>query len=171
MKKIIKNLLIVLYSIIAIVTTVCLLSYNEHRVTQFGKTSLIIIDNKNLEPVYNKNDLVIVNGADKINVGDKVFFYNTYDNDNKNSVSAAKVIDAQKVTNSEITYTLEGGKEFSSESIIGKSDTAKRISTIGLILKVLESKFGYLFLIVLPSLIAFLYELVEVIKEIKTSKK
>jgi len=46
MKNIIRNLLIVIYAVIAIFTTVCLISYNDQRVTVFGETSLVIIDNR-----------------------------------------------------------------------------------------------------------------------------
>lgn len=169
MKNFIRNLFIVLYAIIAIFITVCLISYNEHKVTQFGETSLVIVNNENLEPNYTKNDLVIVNGEGKVNVGDEVFFYNTYES--KVSVSVAKITNAEKITDNETTYTLEGGKALSSEFVIGKTQNSNKIPFLGLILGVLESKWGYLFLIVLPSLLAFLYEVIEIIKEIKNSKK
>ena len=169
MKNFIRNLLIVLYAIIAIFITVCLISYNDQRVTVFGDTSLVIIDNKDLEPNYNKNDLVLVSSEPKVAIGDEVFFYNTYES--KDSISVAKITAAEKITETETTYTLEGEKALSSQFVIGKAQSSTKIPVIGLILKILESKWGYLFLIVLPSLLAFLYEVIEVIKEIKNSKE
>lgn len=169
MKNIIRNTFIILYAIIAIFITVCLISYNEHKVTQFGNTSLVIVDNKELEPNYNKHDLIIVNGDEKAKVGDEVFFYNTYEN--KVLINISKIVEAEKITSSETTYTLEDGRALSSQFVIGKTNEASKISNIGLIFGILESKWGYLFLIVLPSLLAFLYEVIEVVKEIRKIKK
>jgi len=44
MKKGIRNVVIVLYAIIAIFVTICLLSYNDYNVTEFRK--LYITNNK-----------------------------------------------------------------------------------------------------------------------------
>ena len=65
------------------------------------------------------------------------------------------------------TYTLEGGTEISSEYLIGTEDGTEIIPTVGQILMVLESKWGFLFLIVMPSLILFIYQISVVISEIK----
>ena len=59
MKKVISNLIFIIYLIIAIFVTVCLLSYNDYKVTEFGDTSLIIVSDKKMQPDYNKGDLVI----------------------------------------------------------------------------------------------------------------
>lgn len=42
---------------------------------------------------------------------------------------------------------------------------------MGTVLKVLESKWGFLLLIVFPSLIAFLYEITELFSELKDKKR
>ena len=52
--------------------------------------------------------------------------------------------------------------------LIGKCSDAKIYSKLGAILRVLESKFGYLLIVILPTLILFLYEIYRVIIEIKT---
>ena len=49
MKKTIITILVTIYAIIAIFTTICLLSYNDSHISTFGNTSLIIIDSKDLE--------------------------------------------------------------------------------------------------------------------------
>lgn len=66
MKKIIGNIIFIIYAIIAVFVTICLLSYNEFKVTEFGETSLVLIDNEELQPNYNKGDLVIVNRDTRI---------------------------------------------------------------------------------------------------------
>jgi len=165
MKNIIRNLLIVIYAVIAIFTTVCLISYNDQRVTVFGETSLVIIDNRDLEPQYTKGELAIVDGSYKAEVGDTIFFYNTYSNEM--DISVAKITDMEKITDKEYTYTLEGDKALSSEYVIGTTAHTTAIPVLGTILGVLESKWGFLFGVVLPTLLFFLYELVEVFKELK----
>ena len=171
MKKIIIHVLFAIYVVIAVFVTVCLLSYNEFKITEFGDSSLIIIDSNEVEPDFQKGDLVIANKNDKINVGDNVFFYNTYQKEVE--VAIGKVTNLEKITSSETTYTISGEEEIvlSSEYIIGTAEDATKIPNVGTILGILESKWGFLFLIVFPSLIAFLYEIGVVVSEIKDAKK
>lgn len=171
MKKIIYNILFTIYAIIAVFTTICLLSFNEYRITEIGKNALVIIDDNSLSPDYSKGDLVIVNKAekDKTSVGDKVFFYSSHDR--TVTVSLANVLKKEQITSTETTYTLDGNYDISSEYVIGPAKSSKIIKGVGSVLQVLESKWGFLLLIVLPSLIAFLYEIGVVISEVRGSKK
>ncbi len=171
MKKIIVNILVAIYAVIAIFTTVCLLSYNEYKISEFGDNSLILVTNDDLNPDFKKGDLVIVNAAKKkeIIAGDKVFFYNSHDR--KVDVSLAKVTKKTIVTSTESTFTLEGDVEISSQYVIGSTRDSSVIPKIANVLSVIESKWGFLFLIVLPSLIAFLYEISVVFMSIKEAKK
>jgi len=165
MKKVIRNIVIVLYAIIAIAVTVCLLSYNEYKVTMFGQTSLVIIDNDKLEPDYNKGDLVIVDGSKEIKSGDKIFFYNK-----QLAITLAEVTKVEVVTETQTTYTLEGNVPISSDYVIGKTETSKTYGKVGAVLGVLESQWGFLLLVVLPAVIAFLYEIFAVITEVRGNK-
>ena len=106
MKKIIGNIIFIIYAIIAVFVTICLLSYNEFKVTEFGETSLVLIDNEELQPNYNKGDLVIVNRDTRIRENDSIFFYNT--SADKVEITVANVTNVEKVSNFEYTYTLEG---------------------------------------------------------------
>lgn len=169
MKKIIGNVIVIMYVIIAVFVTVCLLSYNQYKVTEFGNSSLVIISDNNLEPQFNNGDLVIVNKKDKIKVGEDAFFYNTYSKEME--VTLGKIVAEEKISETEKTYTLEGNMPISSEYVIGPASTASKIGVVGGILGVLESKWGFLFIIVFPSLLAFIYELGVVISEIIKSKK
>ena len=54
MKKILSNILFIIYVVVAIFITVCLLSYNDFKVTEFGDTSLVIIPDDELAPEYNR---------------------------------------------------------------------------------------------------------------------
>ena len=73
------------------------------------------------------------------------------------------------MTNKETTYTLEGERKISSQYVLGPAETAEVIPGVGTVLGILESKWGFLFLIVLPSLLAFIYQISVVIAELKKS--
>ena len=61
MKKKISNILFVAYAVIAIFVTVCLLSFNSYKVSEFGDKSFVLITDDGLSPDFQKGDLVIVN--------------------------------------------------------------------------------------------------------------
>lgn len=168
MKRIIGNIIFIIYAIIAVFVTICLLSFNEFKVTEFGDNSLVIIDNEELQPNYNKGDLVIVNKQNRIRENDSIFFYNT--SGDRVEITVANVTNVEKVSNLEYTYTLEGNQAVSSEYVIGNTEGATIIPKLGTVLGVLESKWGFLILIVFPSLLAFIYELTVVFTEIRDGK-
>ena len=169
MKKIIGNLIFIIYAIIAVFVTICLLSFNEYKVSEFGDTSLVIIDNEELEPTFNKGDLVIVDKSKRIREGDTIFFYNS--SADVVEVTLATVQNIEKVNDSEYTYAIDGDRSISSEYVLGNAGDVTKISTVGTVLGVLESKWGFLILIVFPSLLAFIYEITVVFTEIREGKE
>lgn len=168
MKKFISNLLIILYAVIAIFVTVCLLSLNDYQVTEFGNYSLIIIDSNEIKGDFKKGSLVIIDKDNKPEIGDKAFFYDVLGN---KEITLAEVKNKQEYRNSETTYTFEGDYLVSGNSLAGSAKDAIEIPHAGTILAILESKWGYLFLVVLISLLAFLYEITRAIEDIRESKK
>lgn len=168
MKNSIKNFLVIVYAIFVIFITICLLSYNEYKVTEFGEYSLLIIDNRDFEPDFEKGDLVIADKTKKIEVGDEMLFYNTYSA--RPEISKATVIYKDDMGSSTL-YTVEGNVLIEEEDVIGEASTVTQISKLGGILGLLESKWGFLILVVFPSLIAFLYEIAELISQLRNNKK
>lgn len=168
MGKKISNFLFIIYVAIAIFVTICLLSYNQFKVTEFGNKSLLLITDDGLSPDFKKGDLVILDKSSKIITGKKAFFYMI--TDRKVEVKLGTVDKLKTVTDTETTYTFEGDRDVSGEYVLGPSDTAEIIPVVGGILNVLESKWGFLFLIVLPSLIAFIYQISVVIENIRNNK-
>ena len=95
-----------------------------------------------------------------------IFFYEV-----KNGVASIRygtITEIVPVSTEESTFTINDNHDISSESLIGKTETAKVYPKIGKVLAILESRFGFLLLVILPTLVLFLYELYRVIIEIKT---
>ena len=147
------------------------ISYNDYKTTVLGNNTLIIIDNDQLEPEYNAGDLVIVkrNSDNKINKGDKIFYYNSAKTSSV-FIFNGEVTDKETVSNFETTFTVNGSK-VSGEYVIGKTDTAKTYKGLGTVLGILTSKWGFLFVIILPTLFAVVYEIMMIIELIRDNKK
>jgi len=170
MKKVLKItgiIFIVCYMAVAFFLTLCLLNYNDYNVTVINDNSFVIVRDDELEPDYQNGDLVIVNknDNDQIKTGDKIFFYNTYQNEI--SINLGKVVNRQKITETEMTFYMEGDVAISSEYVLGKAQTAKVYDGLGKVLSVLESKLGFLLIIIFPILVLFIYQIYAVILELK----
>lgn len=168
MKKTITNIIFIIYVVIAVFVTICLLSYNQFKVTEFGDYSLVIVTDDEMAPDFNKGDLVIVDKSQEVLPGDKAFFYDTYNR--QIEVRLGEVNDLERVTETESTYTFDGDHKVSSEYVLGGENTASVIPVAGTVLSVLESKWGFLFLIVLPVLLMFFHQITVVIADLRNSK-
>ena len=166
MKKTLTNLIVIVYVVIAIGVTICLLSYNSYKVSEFGDKTLIIIDKEDEKLAYNKGDLIIVGkeNYEKAGKGDTVFFYQD------RGVKIAEIEQKNDYGEAGVSFTVEGNYQIVKEDLIGTSQNIKVFSKVGSVLKFLESKWGFLFLIVVPSLLAFLHEIKELIVELANNK-
>lgn len=154
--KYIKSFLLGLYLFIAIFSTICLLSLNEFGVTEFGDYSLIYIDKYSKNEEYERGDLAIVHKDEDIKAGDKAFVYNAYE---KNVHPETHVIESVADEDAKIkTYYLDNKKAISSDYAIGKVDGSIKVPKMGAVLSAIQSKWGFLFVIVAPLLILFIYE-------------
>ncbi len=171
MKRAISNTIFTLYIIIAIFVTICLLSYNDYKVSEIGDKSIIIVSDKKMEPVFNKGDLIIVTNdeSDDFSIGEQILYYNTYNEEIK--VRLGTITDIEETSGTGTTYSIDNGNaKISSEFLIGKLSNTKYMKSVGTILGIFESKWGFLFLIVLPALLAFVNQLVVVVSGIKGAK-
>ena len=64
MKKFLWNIIVIIYIIMAITVTLCLLNFNDKKVTVFGNNTLILITDDSLSPDYNDGDLIIATNKD-----------------------------------------------------------------------------------------------------------
>lgn len=175
MKSILKSILkilfivfLVLYVGVAIFVTACLLSLNDQGITEFGNTSLVIVD-EDLSSTITKGDLLVISkgkeeGAE-VAEGDYVFFYNPSDSYVINYAEVKEVHD----TNGYYSYVVGNDYNIYYDYYVGKD--VVNLKGIGRILAVLESQFGFLALIILPTMIAIVFEIYAIIIEIIELKK
>ena len=166
MKRALFNFIIIIYVIIAISVTFCLLTYNDYKISEIGSKSLIIIEKEEEGFEYKKGDLVILDKENYENAkeGETVFFYEN------GGVKMAEIKEINKYDSANAIITVDGDYQVLYEDIIGTSQQQKVIHKVGGILKIIESKWGFLFLIVFPSLLAFLHEVFELIMELSNKK-
>lgn len=164
--KILLGIIGAIYLALIIVVTVCLLCYNDYKVTEINNHSLVIIEDKT--DMYSPGDLVVFQGINNkdVNVNDEIFFYEV--TNGIPSINFGKVTQIVSINNNESTYQINNNHEISSKSVIGKTATAKIYPKLGKYLAILESKFGFIILVILPTLVLFLYEIYRFIIELKT---
>ena len=173
MKKIgniIKGILISIWVVIAIVTTILLLSYNKFSVSEIGSYSIFVVDNERLEPDYLKHDIVIAKKVieEKYSVGDMAFFY--IDNpEDAVFINYGKINRIDVVDHAEDAYYF-GDDAVSYGKLIGPASEAKVYHKWGLVLSILESKWGFMFFIIFPTIFAVVYEIYSIIEEVKSNK-
>ena len=140
MKKTIITILITIYAVIAVLTTICLLAYNDSHISTFGSTSLIIIDSKDLEDIgLNMGDIAFVTKSKNLNQNDKVFCYEVYNGEVSITVSTIK--DVQQDERSKANkYELTDGRIIDYNFILGPANSFSKMPKVGFVLKVLESK-------------------------------
>lgn len=161
MKKKLWHVCIILYVLLSVFITACLLMYNEYNVTEFGNKILVMVENDTTGE-FQKGDLIIATKNKDYQKDDYVFYYISRE---KNYFINYGLIESEKndavVINSDVIDKKE---------VIGTTKNAIVIPTVGSILSLLESKWGYLCVIILPILIAFLYEVYSIARELKGKK-
>ncbi|MBR6641952.1 MAG: hypothetical protein IKL08_07155 [Clostridia bacterium] len=167
MKKVLGSIVFVLYVTIVLTVTILLLSYNEYMCSEINGYTVYIVRDDMLEPHYVKGDLLLIKHvSDKnVNIGDKLYFYQNVSN-NDYFVRYGEVTDKIEMSRRTV-YTIDGQYQYDSSYLIGEEDGSYVFHKIGGILAVLESRWGYLFFVVIITLLLFLEELYELYMEIK----
>ena len=162
-KKFLIGLVGTVYFIFALIMTILLLNFNDYGVTQFGTKSLVIIRDEIATEQYKKGDLVIVESKkiDKIEVGEEIF---TYRIDSK-GIPSIQVGTVGDVYVEDEAISFENGETYSIEFIGGKAIESHE--NVGKFLSLIESQWGFLFLVLVPIFLIFIYEVYALIIEIK----
>ena len=168
MKRAIGAILFVAYSIVAITVTVLLLSFNDYKCSEIGGYTVYIAKDDALEPEYKQGSILLIKStSDKhIKPGDELFFYKVENSQEYSLVTRTLTSKVQQGRH--VVYNVENGESYDTTYFIGKVDDLKVIQgPWGTILSILESKWGYLFCIVIVSLLLFLQEVFDLVIEIK----
>ena len=174
LKKMCINALIVAYAVIAIAVTILMLSYNDYHCSVIGGYTFIIMEDDELEEQgYPEGALVLVKEtkARNINPGDNIFLYRKITTSQFEIKYAEVILKDESKGEYNVTYVLEGGTVIDHLDVIGSTEDIIVVENLGTILSILQSRYGYLFLIVVVSFIAFLYEIYELIMEIKYGER
>lgn len=171
MRKIVLNIIIGVWVAVAIFTTMCLLSFNKYRVAEFGNISIFTLDTDILEPDFKQGSLMITKKTNHkhINSGDNIFYYEESSNDA--IVNIGTVVNKKEITSTMATYTMQNEQSISSDNVLGKENGTKVIPFLGYIVSLFESKWGFMFLVIFPAILLLVYEVFEIINEVKSSKK
>lgn len=162
-KKVFIGIVIFVFSCFALCMTILLLNFNDYGVTEFGDKSLVILTREISSENYKRGDLVIVEKVayEAIKEGDEIFAYSV-DSRKKVNIEVGIVKDLYP---KERTIAYKNGAGFSQEYIIGKATDTYH--NIGLYLSFIESKWGFLFIVLVPCFIIFVYEIYALIVEIR----
>lgn len=162
----IKNVLVTifcfLYFSFALTMTVLLLNFNDIGITEFGETSIVVLKEKVSFEGFKKGQVVITEKAsiNDYKEGDTVFTYRVV-----KKVPHIEVGRVGEVYLSNRAIAFENGDTYSEEFIIGKP--TKTYEKLGTVLSVIESKWGFLFIILVPCFLLFIYQIFALVVEIK----
>ena len=171
MKKFLKGLW-GLVEVIIIIYVICMTAFllckNKYGFTQIGDMTYITI-NEHLQsylPETKENDLLMVKQNNKdINVGDKIYYYAV-----ENNEYVIKTAHVKEIVISEDDMALyqlddEAKTTIATTRVIGKYSAIYH--NIGGVLDVLQSRIGFLLLVILPILLIFMYQIYALIIVIK----
>ncbi len=166
-----KGVLISIWLLFAIIATICLISLNDYGVSEIGNHSIFIIDNDRLEPTFLENDLVISKkvSQNKYKVGDYAFFYleNPADEVFINYGKITKIVTAD---HAEASYYFGDNDIVAHSKMMGLANGSIVYHKWGLVLSIFESKWGFMFLVIFPTIFAIVYEVYSIIEEAKQER-
>ena len=161
MKKVLHviwNILEVLIIIYVIALTTILLAKNKFGFTQLGDYVLTSIESNDVNNIIDtkQGDLLIVKNTSDINKGDVIYYYAVYED--KYIICSDVVKDMQKDDFSAL-YTIDDqyNSTVHSDKVIGKYTF--KYHNVGNYFKFLQSKVGFLFFVLLPIMVVFIYQI------------
>lgn len=164
--KIILSIIISLYLIVIVFTTAFLLNRNDYGVSSFAGKYLLLVEEEKIDD-FDVDTLLFISPVDNkdIEVGQKVFYYDTYSTEHL--IKFSEVTRKEEVNEKETTFTFKDNGSISGQYVLGTKESTSSFHFLGKILSVLQSKWGFLLLVVFPLFLAFIYEIYAIYKEIK----
>lgn len=157
----------VIIIIYVVLVTMFVLCKNKYGYTQFGDYSFANIDliaEKNVKDTK-KGDLLVVKNSNDIHKGDLIYYYAVL---NDNYIVRSAVVSDVKEDDYSALYTVSLSNttiNVASSRVLGKYSTV--YNNLGSILSVLESRVGFLLLVLLPIMVVFIYQVYEFIIMLK----
>ncbi len=194
LKKIINVIIDIIVVLILIASAVILtITLNTSKDTGapniFGYT-LNTIQSQSMKPVMNKGDLIIAETANPNATYEKgdIVIYTTVENDDSGNdvfiLICHRIVDTKMVGNTKYYLTKGDNNDVTDEKTVGwlapdkivgvyESDNYKGIllSGVGSFYDYLKSFWGFFFVIVLPMILFFIYELIRVIMNLTAYNK
>ena len=166
--KIVRSIIISVWVLFAIISTILLISFNEYSVSEIGKYSFVIVDSDRLEPDFKENDLVIVKrtSESKYKQGEKAFFYLSNPADYV-FINYGKINRIEELDHAEDSYHFDDNVIVPYSKMIGSANGVAVYHGWGLILSIFESRWGFMFLVIFPTIFAIVFEIYSIIEEAK----
>lgn len=170
MKKIFKwlvNIILVIFIVICIISTVLLLCTNSDGVITFKNYSLVIADDNDKYLNINKNDFLILENTEFKNLeANDIVSYTKDVNKDFPDIKFGKILGFGNNSLNKISLVVANDEgtslEVSEESYVGKW-THKKILFWGVIFSFLLTKTGFLVGIILPLFLILIYEIFRVV--------
>lgn len=170
MKKFLRwvwSFLEVVIIVYVIALTLFVLCKNKYGYTQFGDYSFVTVGLMEERTIQNvsKGDLLLVKNSNDIHNGDLIYYYSVI---NDEYIVKSGVVTDIIEDNYNSLYTIGTGSQavsVASSRLLGKYSTT--YGNVGSIINVLESRIGFLFLVLLPIMVVFIYQLYEFVVILK----
>ena len=159
------NFIEIVIIVYVVFITSCILCRNKYGFTQFGDYTLASINEVTVNYLDNSKEgnLLVVKDSGVINKGDLIYYYAPIEEEYV--IRSGVVTDAVKGETSLYTLNDEDKTSVSSARVLGKY--ANQYEKYGAILELLESRIGFLFLVLLPIMIVFIYQIYEFVIVLK----
>ena len=161
MKKTLLFILSVL-QIIIIIYVICLttilLAKNKFGFTQLGDYVLTSIGSNDVNNIINteQGDLLIIKNTSDLNVGDVIYYYAVYD---EKYIICSDVVKSMQKDDFSALYTIDDqyNSTVHSDKVIGKYTS--KYHKLGNYFSFLQSRVGFLFFVLLPIMVVFIYQI------------
>ena len=173
MKKILKYISNIILSLIIIVTlfvTIITIFTNRDGIPDVFGYSPFSIQSNSMASTINKGDLIItkkISNNPNIKEGDIISFYSTING--KNVIKTHRVINIRDESGVNLYITKGDANDVEDTTFVTEVDIISkyngiRIPFLGYLLDFTKNKWVFLFLILIPLLIIFIYQLIDFIK-------
>ncbi len=169
--KVLWHILEVIIICYVVFITACILFRNGYGYTQFGPMTVVTVNDVNVNDFENisNGSLLLIKDSNSFKVDDEVFYYDI--RNQKYIVVSDRIVNIE-----DGKYIVDGVNEnnevvqvkLNNKKIIGKNYV--KIGILGYLVDLLESRIGFLLLVILPIFIVFLYELIQFVIVFRTEK-